>query len=209
MLDPEVMSPRVADFHNHWFRNGAWPTRWRGLELQKNPLDLWVYTQIICETKPDVIIELGTRTGGSATYLRDMSELVGVSSKVITIDVTKCVNDLGYNVWHIHGNDCSENVLRLVREASGSPHKVMAIADSDHSEEHVYRQLVNYGPIVSPGCYFIVEDTNHAVIHNREERTPLAAVKRFLSESDQFVADRDREQFLLTFNPMGYLKRVA
>lgn len=40
---------------------GAW--------TMKSPMDAWVYQEIIYETKPDVIIEIGCFHGGSTLYL--------------------------------------------------------------------------------------------------------------------------------------------
>ena len=37
---------------------------------------------------------------------------------------------------------------------------------------------------------------------------PLEAIETFLARNDEFVIDRDREKFLITFNPSGYLRRV-
>jgi cephalosporin hydroxylase len=36
----------------------------------------------------------------------------------------------------------------------------------------------------------------------------MEAVDRFLAGRDDFVVDADRERFLLTLNPRGYLRRI-
>ena len=37
---------------------------------------------------------------------------------------------------------------------------------------------------------------------------PYEAIEAFTAENDDFVIDRDRERFLITWNPKGYLQRV-
>jgi cephalosporin hydroxylase len=56
----------------------------------------------------------------------------------------------------------------------------------------------------------IVEDTN---INGHPVRSdfgpgPMEALDAFLRESADFIIDRDKEKFLVTFNPRGYLKKV-
>jgi cephalosporin hydroxylase len=68
-----------------------------------------------------------------------------------------------------------------------------------------------YGTLVSPGSYLIVEDTNingNPVLPGWGPG-PMEAVRQFLTETDEFVVDERREKLLLTFNPKGYLRRVA
>jgi len=36
----------------------------------------------------------------------------------------------------------------------------------------------------------------------------LQAVEAFLARTNEFEIDREREKFLITFNPSGYLRRV-
>ena len=48
-------------------------TRWLGTRTHKNPLDFWIYQEIINETRPDVIVETGTAYGGSAAYLASIA----------------------------------------------------------------------------------------------------------------------------------------
>jgi cephalosporin hydroxylase len=76
---------------------------------------------------------------------------------------------------------------------------VIVIADSDHSYEHAYQELVLYHSLVGPGSWFVMEDTDGA--------GPRQAVDRFLSEHPEFFADVQCEKFHMTFNPGGYLRR--
>jgi cephalosporin hydroxylase len=85
----------------------------------------------------------------------------------------------------------------------------MVILDSDHHKDHVLRELEIYSKFVTNGSYIIVEDTN---INGHPVRPkfgpgPTEAVKEFLKGSRDFVIDKSREKFFLTFNPNGYLKK--
>ncbi len=37
---------------------------------------------------------------------------------------------------------------------------------------------------------------------------PMEAVEEFLKGREDFIIDRERERFFLTFNPRGFLRRV-
>ena len=63
-------------------------------------------------------------------------------------------------------------------------------------------ELEAYHHLVTPGSYFIMEDTNLPDLGPRE------AVADFLHEHPEFAIDHAREKFLLTFNPGGYLRRL-
>ena len=85
----------------------------------------------------------------------------------------------------------------------------MVVLDSNHSRDHVLRELEVYGPLVTPGCYLVVEDTNvngHPVLPDHGPG-PMEAVEEFLATTDDFEVDRGRENRLLSFNPSGYLRR--
>ncbi len=60
------------------------------------------------------------------------------------------------------------------------------------------------------GNYLIVEDTNingHPVLKSFGPG-PMEAIQEFLARNEDFIIDRNREKFFMTFNPEGYLKRV-
>jgi cephalosporin hydroxylase len=86
----------------------------------------------------------------------------------------------------------------------------MLLADGNHSADHVFQELVRYGPMVAPGCYFVVEDGIVDVMDwPQYQPGPLVAVQRFLGQNSSFVANERREKFVLTYAPGGFLKRVG
>ncbi len=85
----------------------------------------------------------------------------------------------------------------------------MVLADGNHAADHVLQELRLYGPLVSDGCYFVAEDGIVDVMEWSEHTPgPLVAAHRFIAETDEFVIDRSREKFLLTYAPDGFVKRV-
>jgi len=98
-------------------------------------------------------------------------------------------------------------VLAEVR-ARADGRRTLVILDSDHSQAHVEAELHAYAPLVPVGCYLVVEDSNIGRIRKDLLPGPLEAIETFLAGTDEFEIDREREKFLVTFNPSGYLRRV-
>ena len=85
----------------------------------------------------------------------------------------------------------------------------MVVLDSDHSQENVLRELEVYAPLVTPGQYLVVEDTNvngHPVLPEHGPG-PYEAVQQFLAGTSDFEFDPQCERFLFTQNPGGWLRR--
>ena len=61
-------------------------TTWLGRPALKCPLDLWIYQEILCRTRPDLIVEPGTAAGGSALFLASICDLLD-HGRVVTIDI--------------------------------------------------------------------------------------------------------------------------
>src|SRR5512138_524771 len=60
--------------------------QWGGRFIWKNPLDLFVYAEIVREVRPALVIETGTHEGGSALFWADMLSLYAPGGLVVTID---------------------------------------------------------------------------------------------------------------------------
>lgn len=188
---------------------------WMGIPTLKIVSDLWVYHEILFQKKPDIVIEIGSHYGGSTLFLAQMLDLIG-HGQVISIEIHN-QNFLGQHprVLEIPG-DCSspeilEKVQQLIRGKS-----VMVIHDGDHREFAALRDLELYGPMVSRGHYFIMEDGVYDLFNSErgyihpDQKGPLAAIRTFLKLHPQaFTIDTHSERFLLTSNPYGYLLKTG
>ncbi len=194
-----------------FYESGVWSrTWWLGSQAVKNPLDLWVFQEILVETRPDVIVETGTYRGGSAFHLASLCDLLG-AGEVISIDVEPVRDDYPRHprIVYLGGRSSTDPAVVAEVRARAEGRRAMVILDSDHSQAHVEAELEAYAPLVAPGCYVIVEDTNIGKVKRELMPGPAQAVEAFLAQTSAFEVDREREKFLITFNPGGYLRRVA
>ncbi|MBB6445160.1 CmcI family methyltransferase [Bacillus benzoevorans] len=199
------------EFFKIYYKKGIWrQTPWLGVMTLKCPFDLWIYQEILYETKPDWIIECGTFIGGSSLFLASMCDLID-HGKIITIDILDYKPKKTHpRITYLHGSSTSKEIEEKVKSMISEDETVMVILDSAHSKAHVLNELNIYSKLVTPGNYLIVEDTcvNAHPQMPYFGNGPLEAVLQFLTGNDRFIVDRAREKFLLTFNPSGYLKRV-
>jgi cephalosporin hydroxylase len=200
----------VSRAHDVFYGSDAWTkATWLGTQALKNPLDLWVYQEIMAATRPELVVETGTWRGGSALYLASICDLLG-EGEIVSIDVAPMRDDYPRHprVTYLAGRSSTDpEVVEEVR-ARAQGRRTLVILDSDHSQAHVEDELAAYAPLVPVGCYLVVEDSNIGQIRKDLMPGPLQAVERFLARTDEFEIDREREKFLITFNPSGYLRRV-
>jgi cephalosporin hydroxylase len=130
-------------FHRLYYYSNVWADTWMlGVKTSKCPLDLWVYQEMIFETKPDFIVETGTREGGSALFFASVCELVG-RGQVVTIDIEDCGVVSHPRITKVLGNSVSEEVVKTVEELVGGK-RAMVVLDSAHNKEHVLREMELY-----------------------------------------------------------------
>jgi cephalosporin hydroxylase len=200
----------VRRAHDALYLSDAWTqATWLGAQALKNPLDLWVYQEIVFETKPDLIVETGTYRGGSALYLATICDLVG-AGEVISIDIEPVRDDYPEHprITYLGGRSSTDHGVLAEVRARAAGRNTLVILDSDHSQRHVEAELEAYTPLVPVGGYVIVEDSNIGQIRKDLLPGPLEAIERFLQTRGEFEIDRSREKFLITFNPSGYLRRM-
>mgnify|MGYP001066961838 CR=1 FL=1 len=200
----------VNKFHRLYYDSKVWEnTSWLGIECLKCPLDLWIYQEIIKDLKPDVIIETGTNKGGSALFLASICDLVGTGS-IITIDIKKEIIPKHGRIIYLIGSSTDKQTINKIQNLINKKESVLVILDSEHNKEHVLKELKIYSKFVSIGSYLIVEDTNingHPVLPNFGPG-PMEAIEAFLRENNDFIVDKSKEKFYLTFNPGGFLFRI-
>jgi cephalosporin hydroxylase len=186
-------------------------TKYFGIQALKCPIDFWVYQEIIYETRPDFIIEIGNYHGGSTLALAHLCDCLG-KGKVIGCDLShQQVPPQVRNhprISLLEGDACQ--LFDRVVELIGKQANVLVIEDSSHSYENTLAVLRTYSPLIQPGQYFIVEDgICHHGLSVGPNPGPYEAIETFLAENENFEADRSREAFFITWNPKGYLRRKA
>lgn len=206
------------DYHQRNVHLGAFSghpelqQQWRGRTILKNPMDCWVYQEIIHDTKPEAVVEIGVALGGNLLYMADLLNLSNVSNPLlIGVDVSiSGASDLLSIPYLklISGRSDDHEVFRQVSSLCAGK-RTMVIADGDHSAANVLTELKMYASLVSVGCYYIVEDGICDVMGWQPSPGPQVAAKDFMAGNQQFVDDSAiREKYLMTYNPNGYLRRV-
>ena len=182
---------------------------YRGVRTWKNVLDLWIVQEIIWEAGIEVVIEIGVRYGGTTLWLADLLRTFrGADGLVIGIDLERPTVELPANVRFLEGDSIAPPTVGEARRLSAG-RSVLVLADGNHKAEHVLAEMRLYGPLVSEGSYFIAEDGIVDVMDWKEHTPgPSVAAYQFVAENDEFVMDRSREKYLLTYAPNGFLKRV-
>lgn len=204
------------NYHYHFVHQGYrygmphMQQTWRGHRLIKNPLDCWIYQEIIARTKPDVLIELGVAFGGSAVFFADVMELIG-HGEVLGLDISleraKGVSHPRVTFWEGSSVDPA-TVERVHARCRGK--KCMVFADSNHARQHVSAELTAYADLVGEGMYLIVEDSLADVMDAMPVPIdgPLPAIREFLAVDSRFEQDMAvSERYLMTQSPYGFLVR--
>ncbi len=227
MYNGKIMSLKASVFFNNkkyieqnldtpirllleFFQKESWNSTYFGIQTIKTPIDFWIYTEIIYKIHPDVIIEIGNFKGGATLALAHMLNNIG-KGRVIGVDINHnlIAEKVRKNqaITLVTGDACG--VFSKVKGMVKSDETVLIIEDSAHTYQNTLNVLRTYGTLVSKGSYFIVEDSIcHHGLEVGPKPGPYEAVEKFISENKDFIIDRTKERFLITWNPKGYLYKV-
>jgi cephalosporin hydroxylase len=218
--DDNFMEHLVANtFQVMYFNSNVWNfgnTKWLGVGVYNNPFDMWVKQEIIFETKPTIIIETGSAMGGSAIFFATILDQMGMG-KIISVDIHDKNSGMGLpdfkhkRISFMKASSVDPVTIKKIKSMIKPKDRVMVFLDSDHSAAHVLKELKLYGPIVTPGCYMIVDDTNlngHPIM-NMAVPGPGAwdAVAEFMKSADTFETDKSRHKFYMTWSVNGFLRK--
>ncbi len=198
---------------------------WLGRPIIELNEDVMLMQEIIFRVKPDLIIETGIAHGGSLIFSASMLELLGGDGKVLGIDIDIREHNrkeiekhpMSKRISMIEGSSIDENVANQVFDFAKDSKRIMIFLDSNHTHEHVLKELELYSPLVKIDSYVVVFDTGiedmpEDMYENRpwsKGNNPKTAVWEFLKNSERFEIDRDLEsRVLFTVAPDGYLKCV-
>jgi len=198
---------------------------WMGRPIIQHPHDTMALQELIWEIKPDLIIETGIAHGGSIIFSASMLELLGGNGGVIAIDIDIRKHNRDEIESHpmfkriklVEGSSIDIATIEKVKELAVGKKNIMVILDSNHTHDHVMKELELYSPFVSVNSYLIVfdtwvEDVPENYYPDRpwdKGNNPKTAVWEFIKTNENFVIDKSIEHKLsITLAPDGYLKRI-
>lgn len=197
---------------------------WMGRPIIQYPQDMIAMQEIIWALKPDLIIETGIAHGGSLIYYASILELIG-HGEVLGIDIDIREHNrkeieshpMFRRIKMIEGSSVDTETVKKVAAVASGKSRVLVSLDSNHTHEHVLRELELYAPFVTTGSYCVVFDT---IVEDMPDNylpgrawgvgnNPKTAVHEFLKQHDEFIIDESIDhKLLVSVAPQGYLKRI-
>jgi cephalosporin hydroxylase len=204
---------------------------WLGRPVIQYPQDIVGIQELVWSVQPDLVIETGIARGGSLVFLASMMELLAAcggpaDGRVVGVDIDIRAENkvaierhpLARRITMLQGSSVDESIVAQVRAIAKDHRRVMVILDSNHTHEHVLRELHAYAGLVSVGSYCLVMDT---VVEDLAEHTypdrpwgkgdnPRTAVRAFLEKQAGFEVDASlQNKLMVTVAPGGFLRRVG
>lgn len=198
---------------------------WMGRPIIQFPQDIMAMQEIIWEVKPDLIIETGIAHGGSLILYASMLELLGGDGEILGIDVDIRQHNrveieshsMFKRITMIEGSSIDEKIAQQVYDFAEGKNTVLVLLDSNHTHDHVLKELQLYSSLVTKNSYLVVfdtliEDMPDNLFQDRpwgKGNNPKTAVWEFLKTNKRFEIDKNIEaKLLITVAPDGYLKCV-
>lgn len=219
---------RLAGISKSWFLRSykyeySYHFRWLGRPIIQYPQDIIAVQEIIWKVKPDLIIETGIARGGSLIFSASILELIGKGSVLgIDIDIRKHnrieieKHKLSKRIRMIEGSSVDKKVAEKVYNFAKGKKNIMVFLDSNHTHDHVIKELGLYSPLVTKGSYLVVFDTVIEEMPNellegrpwRKGNNSKSAIHEFLKDNKRFKIDDITDKLLITVAPGGFLKCV-
>ena len=200
---------------------------WMGRPIIQYPQDIIALQEIIWKIKPDLIIETGIARGGSLILSASILQLIGKGNVVgIDVDIRKQnrreieKHPMFKRIKMIEGSSIDKKIINKVYALAKNKKQILVILDSNHTHEHVLKELEMYSPLVKKGSYLIAFDTviddisNSKKLSNQKRpwgkgNNPKTAVKQFLKNNPRFIIDTNIEnKLMITVAPSGFLKCI-
>jgi cephalosporin hydroxylase len=207
---------------------------WEGIPIIKFPSDLIVFQEIIYKIKPDLIIETGVAHGGSLVFYSSIQKAYNKKAKTVGVEIDfrshnkrNCKKIFKkYGIEVIEKSSISEETIKILKHKVSKYKKILVFLDSDHSHDHVLKELEIYSKFVSKNSYLICTDTiiefmpkgfflkdwqkgRNAERNFDKGNSPYTAVRKFLKNNKKFkIDDTYHGKTMVTENPYGFLKKI-
>jgi cephalosporin hydroxylase len=186
--------------------NFGYQWEWCGVPIIRHPDDIVLQQEIMWNLKPSRVVETGVARGGSLALSVSLMAMTGLLPKVLGLDIQILPHAIqSLKRWTDNGqielsecdstsNQAVANVEKFLEHAN---EPCLLVLDSNHSHDHVFRELVALAPLLPVGSTIIVADT---IVEEMPENyyqnrpwgrgnNPYTATREFLMKYPNFELD--------------------
>lgn len=232
----DLYSKESFEILSRWWLKVGWNQKypytfsWMGRPVIQLPEDMIRMQEVIYRVKPDVVVETGVAHGGSLIYFAGLLKAMEIDGHVIGVDIEirahnrKAIeaHELFPYITLIEGSSVEADVVNEVRSLIKPGQRVLVILDSNHTKEHVLKELDAYHALVTPGSYIVATDGSMEDLYDvpRGEpdwirNNPAAAAREFVERHPEFIIEQPAWPFNeselsknITHWPDAWIKRI-
>lgn len=223
--------PRMREVSREWFNRSfehryPYNFSWLGRPIIQYPQDIIGIQEVIWSVKPRAVVETGIAHGGSLILSSSILELIGGDGIVVGVDIDIRSHNREAIEQHpmykrirmIQGSSIDQSIVDQVYGLVQDRSPVVVILDSNHTHDHVLKEMQHYAPLVKQGSYMVVLDScvefmKHDAFPDRPWKVgdnPYTAIHEFLKSNPRFQIDQELEdKLLVSAAPSGWLKCIA
>ena len=192
-----------------WQMKYPYTFAWMGRPVIQLPEDMLRTQEVIYRLKPDVIVETGIAHGGSLIFYASLCKAMG-KGRIVGIDIEIRqhnrdaieAHEMYEYITMIEGDSSAPEIVSQVDDAVGDAETVLVILDSNHTREHVAKELRAYQHLVTPGSYIVATDGVMKWVYDGprgetegKEDNPATAAHEFVAEHPEFVIEQPEWPF--------------
>lgn len=186
---------------------------YHGVPMVKSPFDFALYPQLVWNYKPRTIIEIGSKKGGSALWMGDLTQNFGLDCHIYSIDTVQ-VNSVSHpHVTFMGGNPQQLNEVITADFLNSLPRPLLVIESGDQSYETSSAVLNFFHPHLRAGEYIVMENGIMSDLQQDPNTNsgPHRALKQFFylhpGEYDVDAAYTDHFGYNSTWCTNGFLRK--
>jgi cephalosporin hydroxylase len=213
-----------------WVQKYSYTFTWMGRPVIQHPEDLVRLQEVVYALKPDVIIETGVAHGGSLILSASLMKAMAHGRVVVGVDIEvrphnrKAIeaHELFPMIRLIEGDSTAPGIVAQAASHVRPGDKVLVILDSNHTREHVRKELEAYHHLVTRGSYIVATDGIMQDLADAprgqpgwETDNPAQAARDFVAAHPEFVIEQPKWRFneseldrVITGWPDAWIKRV-
>lgn len=193
----------VVESNKH---NFGYQWEWCGVPIIRHPDDIVLQQELMWSLKPVRVIETGVARGGSLVLSASLMTMTGMSPRVLGLDIQILPHAFeSLSPWSgagqvelLEADSASDLAVKRVNEfLEGVTDPCLLILDSNHTHEHVLRELIALASLLPVGSIVIVADT---IVEEMPDdyypnrpwgrgNNPHTAVERFLELNPNYEMD--------------------